>query len=268
MSSITIDTKIEITVNEENKELAQEKVVEEVENVDSPSGNISELDESLDQQPEPKPDDAEESDDAEIIVIKPDIDVEPRQAYKPANICEICGGKFKRKSDLMDHYDVHSDQKKYVCPFCGKAFKRRTVLVKHKKLHTNPREMICDLCGKAFNDKCTLKTHIMLLHEKTRNFKCPKCELTFPLKATLIKHIMRHNPVRDKLYSCQICNMVYKDKSSLTRHFATKHGSGTQKFICICKKEYTTLSNLQKHQLKHHGTKVQENSITEPVINM
>ncbi|CAH0554617.1 unnamed protein product [Brassicogethes aeneus] len=180
-------------------------------------------------------------------------------------ICDICGSCFNRKSDLLDHSESHSSEKKYICPYCGKSFKRRTVLGKHVRIHTHPREAICELCGKAFNDKSTLKTHIMLIHEKSRNFYCKLCGLSFPLKSTLEKHVLRHNPNRKRNFKCDLCFTAYRDKSSLKRHKTVKHSNNKVK--CECGKEYTTITNLLKHQRKYH-TGFNDNDLNKVIIQV
>lgn len=171
-------------------------------------------------------------------------------------VCEVCGNSFIKKSYLDDHKEAHGDTKRYRCKFCNKCFKRRTVLVKHKRIHTHPRQCVCEVCGKRFNDNGTLKTHRMLLHIKERNFKCMICNQSFPLKPTLDKHIRRHMKREngEKDFACDQCGMKYRDKSSLNRHYITKHSGMNYKVRCEdCGKEYTSTTNLYKHRRTHHN---------------
>lgn len=170
-------------------------------------------------------------------------------------VCEVCGNSFIKKSYLDDHREAHGTEKRYKCKFCNKCFKRRTVLVKHKRIHTHPRQCICEVCGKRFNDNGTLKTHRLLLHIKERKFKCMICNQSFPLKPTLDKHIRRHMKREngEKDFSCDKCDMKYRDKSSLNRHQLTKHSAVDYKVQCVdCGKEYTSTTNLFKHRRIHH----------------
>lgn len=169
------------------------------------------------------------------------------------HICNTCGHRFVRKTDLNDHLETHLDVCKYICQHCGKAFKVRTVLNKHKKIHTNPREEICDVCGQRFNTRDTLKTHYKLKHTKSRDFQCNLCGLAFALKSTLEKHIERHNPDRQRIYSCHLCNVSYINKYNLSRHHVIKHTAYENRPICeFCGKEYVNKINLVRHLKRHH----------------
>lgn len=177
------------------------------------------------------------------------------QSIHKIHVCEVCGVSFIKKSYLEDHKEAHGTEKRYKCKYCSKCFKRRTVLVKHKRIHTHPRQCVCEICGKRFNDNGTLKTHKLLLHIKDRKFKCLICNQTFPLKPTLDKHIRRHlkRERGEKDFACDQCDMKYRDKSSLNRHVLTKHSGVDFKVTCgECGKQYTSTTNLFKHQRVHH----------------
>lgn len=177
------------------------------------------------------------------------------QGIHKIHVCEVCGVSFIKKSYLEDHKEAHGTEKRYKCKYCNKCFKRRTVLVKHKRIHTHPRQCVCEICGKRFNDNGTLKTHKLLLHIKERKFKCMICNQTFPLKPTLDKHIRRHlkRERGEKDFACDQCEMKYRDKSSLNRHVLTKHSGVDFKVTCgECGKQYTSTTNLFKHQRIHH----------------
>ncbi|KRT83770.1 zinc-finger associated domain containing protein, partial [Oryctes borbonicus] len=171
-------------------------------------------------------------------------------------ICEVCGYVTMRKSYLTDHMETHSLNKPYKCNFCSKSFRCRSTFSRHKRIHTNPKQVVCEMCGQKFTDRGTLKTHILLLHIKSRNFKCIVCGQTFPLKATLEKHLRRHQQkegATTKNFKCTECDMQYFDKSSLKRHYLIKHSGEYSKYKCqLCYKEYTTKKNLDKHISVHH----------------
>lgn len=188
-------------------------------------------------------------------VFKTPEEVKIHQTIHKVHVCEVCGASFIKKSYLEDHKEAHGTEKRYKCKFCDKCFKRRTVLVKHKRIHTHPRQCVCEICGKRFNDNGTLKTHTLLLHIKERKFKCMICNQTFPLKPTLDKHIRRHMKRErgEKDFACDQCDMKYRDKSSLNRHVLTKHSGVNFKVTCgECGKQYTSTTNLFKHQRMHH----------------
>lgn len=185
------------------------------------------------------------------------------------HVCDTCGHKFIRKTDLNDHRETHLDICKYVCQHCGKAFKVRTALNKHKRIHTNPREEICDVCGQRFNTRDTLKTHYKLKHIKSKDFQCNLCGLAFTLKSTLEKHIERHNPNRKRIYSCNLCNVSYINKYNLSRHHTIKHTAFENKPTCeFCGKGYVKRTDLMKHIKRHHGGNDTQEDKTKEIIQI
>src|SRR5215468_2109193 len=47
----------------------------------------------------------------------------------------------------------------------------------------------CLGCQKAFTSKCSLKRHIITVHEKQRPYQCPRCLQRLSTKSTLERHI-------------------------------------------------------------------------------
>ncbi|KAF7273908.1 hypothetical protein GWI33_013409 [Rhynchophorus ferrugineus] len=174
------------------------------------------------------------------------------------HVCEYCGHKCIKKSDLDVHrQSVHGYERNYICYICNKGFKTKQLLNRHLIVHTNPRSFICHHCGNRFNDKSTLNTHIQLKHIKSRNFICSICGLAFPLKSTLDKHVLRHNKNRPPSFFCNVCNAGFKDNSSLKRHHLMKHTDDYEKPQCqFCKKSYCSKTKLRYHIDRYHsGTK-------------
>lgn len=176
------------------------------------------------------------------------------------NVCEQCGYKCVRKSDLELHIQgVHGVERKYCCQLCGRGFKTKPLLKRHQVVHLNPRRYCCDLCGQRFNDSGTLKTHMHLKHDGSRDFVCPICGLAFPMKPTLDKHIIRHNKNRPASFYCELCPAAFRDKSSMTRHHLVKHTSEFQRPICqFCGKSYCSKTKLRMHIERHHSGTVYE----------
>lgn len=53
-------------------------------------------------------------------------------------------------------------------------------------------------------------------------------------------------------YECELCGVVYKNKTSLNRHVREKHPE-TLKFVCeICGDRYNTIGGLQSHLTRSH----------------
>ncbi|ERL88983.1 zinc finger protein 337 [Dendroctonus ponderosae] len=181
-------------------------------------------------------------------------------ALHKKHVCEECGHRCVKKSDLHIHMlSVHNDERNFSCADCDKSFKTKPLLKRHQVVHLNPRTYCCDLCGQRFNDGGTLKTHIQLKHIRSRDFICPICGLSFPMKATLEKHILRHNKNRPASFSCHICSIGFKDKSSLTRHHLVKHSNIFVKPSCqFCGKSYYSSTKLNYHIERQHSGNIVE----------
>jgi len=48
-------------------------------------------------------------------------------------ICKVCGRKFVKKCNMMDHQRIHTGHKPYECTLCDKAFTQMGNLTKHMK---------------------------------------------------------------------------------------------------------------------------------------
>lgn len=114
------------------------------------------------------------------------------EQYKK-ELCNICGIKVARKSDLQKHLITHLDTRPYQCDQCDSTYKRPDALRSHiANRHLNIRPHTCSYCGLGFFTKRILNNHIRT-HTDERPFSCEICQQTFRIKAGLYLHKQHHH---------------------------------------------------------------------------
>ncbi|KAJ1523267.1 hypothetical protein ONE63_001146 [Megalurothrips usitatus] len=89
---------------------------------------------------------------------------------KPNYKCDFCGKEFQKRSRLLSHVIVHSDEKDFVCAECGKAFKNKSQLCRHSNTHSIAPNFSCGICGRGFKHNDVAK-HMRRFHSGPRKTK-------------------------------------------------------------------------------------------------
>ena len=196
--------------------------------------------------------------------------------------CGICYEKFTGKKYLSYHIsEAHADNKpKHVeCPICHIFISTKAILEKHCELvhdrkikdlsrkimlkeegpegevfenylpdvdYKSTQMVFCSLCDKTFSSKRAMDKH-MPLHSKKKPFEFKK-ERTFYLE-----------PNESKRYPCPLCNGIYVNVESLTKHISSRHnkqekfGQDFEECSCLkCDIVFSKRVNLRRHIQRVH----------------
>lgn len=172
--------------------------------------------------------------------------------------CDICGSKFRRKTQLKAHMFTHTGYYKYNCSKCDKGFLQMGHLKRHEKLHDGRR---CDQCDAMFVNWSSLVAHKQKEHMNNET-KCSICNKIFKTKSSLRHHKQTHFEMEDRtLYRCTFenCPKSFLQRKNMLAHYKTKHERMV--FVCPeaeCGQGLSTKQKLAEHMAKIHSIDEQE----------
>jgi KRAB domain-containing zinc finger protein len=174
--------------------------------------------------------------------------------FQPSSFeCKRCKKNFELKWRFDSHKCV-KESERHFCSFCEKNLVSYYVLRKHmKNFHADKLKddlFYCDFCDEKLY-KGKLKVHLESSKCKNRKiFTCDHCGKEFGKKAKICEHLQVHTVFKTE---CEICHTQVK---SLKNHMRSVHSQ--QRFSCaICKKTFTNLKLLERHQKWHDSNRFQ-----------
>lgn len=112
--------------------------------------------------------------------------------------CQICGKSFKFQSRMLQHAKIHDKKKSrvvkkiqsFMCNIgeCNKSFQSITNLNNHKQTHSKDRKFVCEFCGASYKTKDVLHKH-KKIHQNLPDFQCDMCEKKFKNKVSIYRHM-------------------------------------------------------------------------------
>lgn len=145
--------------------------------------------------------------------------------------CPQCHKYVSTRRQLFDHRKRVHKPRKYACPICGKPFVTRQDMYMHIKSHDNTSRrkrdnlrnqdglFICEICDRVLGSKCTLVSHLRLVHGN-RRYVCSydHCKKKFMTNYDMKKHMLVHNPDNKSMFQCHLCICRFITKSKLVNH--------------------------------------------------
>lgn len=157
--------------------------------------------------------------------------------------CIICSAKFKKKSNLRWHMDIHIENRPINdCDICGKqVFDLRTHM---KRTHSSEKPYQCTICPATFRKSLSMHEHVSFCEivvfsaqDLTRHIAiCSKSAPEIPLEEN-IQHNMqkRMQTASIQLRECVLCNSKVKNLKLHLRSHAQE-----RPFPCpMCEKTFT-----------------------------
>nr|XP_033788626.1 zinc finger protein 658B-like [Geotrypetes seraphini] len=127
-----------------------------------------------------------------------------------------CGKSFNHKQGLINHCQVHKEERPIPCPECEKSFKQKQRLNKHQRMHLGEKPFVCAECGKCFSLKRNLVTH-QKIHNREKPSHCTENGKGFSQKEISMTHLKTHT--KERMFTVTFSpknDFVLKEENSIT----------------------------------------------------
>ena len=131
--------------------------------------------------------------------------------------CDVCSRLFTHKKQLLVHAYNHKENPKFDCQDCGKAFTSKNAFERHANTHLKEKKntIPCKICKTECLNRAELEEHHRKNHLKEKVFTCEICNAEFSWEENLHRH--KRNHLIDN-YQCELCSKVFVDTISLRIH--------------------------------------------------
>lgn len=165
--------------------------------------------------------------------------------------CAICKAEFDFFKCLTSHMNVHSND--FICPSCGKSFVSDVRLQGHvmRSHNITDDDRTCKICIKTFSTRGRKDYHMKTVHTNTK-LKCSECEETFSNRMLRLKHLAEVHKFEMPKYECNICMKEFASRGCLLTHTKSIHVKDKAYTCEICNKSYFRRSVWKRHLKGHY----------------
>ncbi|XP_052745482.1 zinc finger protein 436 isoform X6 [Bicyclus anynana] len=97
-----------------------------------------------------------------------------------------------------------------------------------------------------------LAVNSLRAHSENKLFTCDVCKNVFKQKSLLVKHMKSHT--EQKMFTCNFCQFKFTYRSNLVQHL--RFHTGEKPYSCnLCEYKFTTKCHLVRHMRTHTGEK-------------
>lgn len=89
--------------------------------------------------------------------------------------CNFCGYRSSILAHVVEHQQIHTDERPFACHLCPAKFTEKKNLTRHLRSHTGEKPYKCSICNMAFSRSCSRQKHERN-HVKGRMNRCYKSE--------------------------------------------------------------------------------------------
>lgn len=186
----------------------------------------------------------------------------------PTFKCFLCKATASSASNLKRHYDRFHGEKVFHCNLCSKRFSVKFSLDLHKRSHSGAKPFQCKICQREFATQNNLRRHNescwpmnaaapksakvnATAKASHRDLQCYLCK--FHDDFNTIQHLQVHMITKHtggNILPCNVCRRIFSTQSDLAQHMLghTKH----KPFECdTCNMRFTTKRNVKRHKRLH-----------------
>ncbi|XP_042160899.1 zinc finger protein 227-like [Oncorhynchus tshawytscha] len=171
----------------------------------------------------------------------------PSVSWDAAPSCKVCGKQFDSMASLLNHVQMHTQDKEHLCGVCGKFCQSTESMMDHLQTHIGAK--CCHICGKYFAWDAFLKRHLRS-HTGEKPFRCQDCGKGFSQSGNLAVHMKSHSG--EKPHCCSVCGKCFSRNPDLTVHMRTH--TGVKPYKCqYCGQGFKQNYHRKLHMKIHMG---------------